>query len=340
MSKAKSGFYTLSFHLHEVAPYINWLYFFHAWGFPARLGSIAKVHGCEACRKNWLQAFSAEERPKAQEAMRLYDDAQRLLQALDNTYHTHARIALLPAYSEQDNIFVYAPTQDNSTATNDGSKAYTIDGSKVYTNDESKAATKRICIPLLRQQTPSHDGCCLCLSDFIKPKPHQNEEMHPLYNTIGVFACATDREMEEQHADDEYLHLLHQTLADRLAEATAEKMHEYVRNTLWGYASHEHFSLEELFAEAYQGKRPAIGYPSLPDQSLNFVLDDILNFSSIGISLTENGAMIPHASTSGLMLAHPATQHFSIGQIGDDQMEEYAQRRHMKLEEIRKFLRN
>lgn len=314
MPTVKIGYYTLTYNLHEVAPYINWLYFFHAWGFPARLGSIAKVHGCEACRKNWLQAFSAEERPKAQEAMRLYDDAQRLLHALDNTYHTHARIALLPAYSEQDNIFVYAPNQDDSA--------------------------KSVCIPLLRQQTPSQNGCCLCLSDFIMPKPHQDEEMHPLYNTIGIFACATDREMEEQHADDEYLHLLHQTLADRLAEATAEKMHEYVRNTLWGYATDEHFSLEELFAEAYQGKRPAIGYPSLPDQSLNFVLDDILTFSSIGISLTENGAMIPHASTSGLMLAHPASQHFCIGQIGDDQMEEYAHRRQMTLEEIRKFLRN
>ena len=108
---------------------------------------------------------------------------------------------------------------------------------------------------------------------------------------------------------------------------------------MWGYAPHEQFTLEELFAERYQGKRPAVGYPSLPDQSFNFLLDEVLDFSSIGVSLTENGAMVPHASTSGLMLSHPATRHFSVGDVGQDQLADYARRRGMKIEEVQKFLK-
>ena len=116
-------------------------------------------------------------------------------------------------------------------------------------------------------------------------------------------------------------------------------MHEQVRRELWGYAPHEQFTLEELFAERYQGKRPAVGYPSLPDQSFNFLLDEVLDFSSIGVSLTENGAMVPHASTSGLMLSHPATRHFSVGDVGLDQLTDYARRRGMTLGEVQKFLK-
>lgn len=155
---------------------------------------------------------------------------------------------------------------------------------------------------------------------------------------IGCFVCSVDRGMEEQHADDEFQHLLHQTLADRLAEATAEKVHEMVRRELWGYAPHENLTLDELFNERYRGKRPAVGYPSLPDQSFNFLLDKLLDFASIGVTLTENGAMRPHASTSGLMISHPAARHFSIGSIGEDQLSDYAQRRGIKKEELRKFL--
>ena len=300
--------HNLSFHLHEVAPYINWLYFFHAWGFPARLGSIARVHGCEACRKNWLHAFSTEERGRAQEAMRLFDEAQALLQEMDSQYQTHAIVLLSEAYSEGDDIVMHDSTNE-----------------------------KPFRLPLLRQQTPSEDGTCWCLSDFIKPKALStgNKEAEEM---IGCFVCSVDRGMEEQHADDEFQHLLHQTLADRLAEATAEKVHEMVRRELWGYAPHENLTLDELFNDRYRGKRPAVGYPSLPDQSFNFLLDKLLDFASIGVTLTENGAMRPHASTSGLMISHPAARHFSIGSIGEDQLSDYAQRRGIKKEELRKFL--
>lgn len=337
-------FHTFTYALHDVAPYINWLYFFHAWGFPARLGSIAKVHGCEACRQNWLQAFSTEERPKAREAMKLYDEAQSLLQALDKRYHTYARIALLPAYSEGDNIMVKTYSTEKRIGKGKTSETETEieNGPETWKRKECSfddTDTNTIAIPLLRQQSPGENGLCLCLSDFVKPKPQEGEEADALYNRIGLFACSVDKEMEEQNTQDEYLHLLHQILADRLAEATAEKVHEYVRTTLWGYAPNEHLMLEDLFCENYVGKRPAVGYPSLPDQSLNFVLDEILDFKSIGIRLTENGAMRPHASTSGLMLAHPATQHFSVGNIGKDQMEEYAQRRGLATDDISRFLK-
>lgn len=103
------------------------------------------------------------------------------------------------------------------------------------------------------------------------------------------------------YEQDPYKHLLVQTLSDRLAEAATEKMHEYVRKEAWGYAKDENLGIADLLVEKYQGIRPAVGYPSLPDQSVNFLLDELLDMKQIGISLTENGAMYPHASVCGLM---------------------------------------
>ena len=132
--------------------------------------------------------------------------------------------------------------------------------------------------------------------------------------------------------------LLYGDFADRLAEAATEKMHEYVRKEAWGYAKDENLSIPDLLVEKYQGIRPAVGYPSLPDQSVNFILDEILDMKQIGIPLTENGAMYPHASVCGLMFAHPASQYFSVGKIGEDQLADYAGRRGKTVEEMRKFL--
>jgi cobalamin-dependent methionine synthase I len=128
------------------------------------------------------------------------------------------------------------------------------------------------------------------------------------------------------------------TLSDRLAEATAEKLHETVRKTIWGYAPDEQLSIEQLHNEEFQGIRPAVGYPSLPDQSVNFLLDELLDMQQIGIHLTENGMMQPHASVSGLMLAHPASRYFSIGKIDEEQLHDYASRRRLPVEQMRKFL--
>ena len=132
--------------------------------------------------------------------------------------------------------------------------------------------------------------------------------------------------------------MLVQTLADRLAEAATEKMHEYVRKVAWGYAKDENLSIPDLLREKFQGIRPAVGYPSLPDQSVNFLLNDMLHMEQIGITLTENGAMRPDATGCGLIMAHPAARYFAVGKIGNDQLEDYARRKKMAVEEIRKFL--
>ena len=185
--------------------------------------------------------------------------------------------------------------------------------------------------PLLRQQTPHADGSpLLCLSDFIRPLSCGTPD------TIGLFASSVADDLDLSH--DPYRQLLLQTLSDRLAEAAVEKMHRHVRRKAWGYAPDESLSIPDLLAERFQGIRPAVGYPSLPDQSVNFLLDDLLDLKRIGITLTENGAMHPHSSVSGLMLAHPAARYFSVGPIGEDQLCDYAHRRGLPVGMMRKFL--
>ena len=132
--------------------------------------------------------------------------------------------------------------------------------------------------------------------------------------------------------------LLHSTLADRLAEATAERMHEEVRKHYWGYAKDEQLTMQELHAEKFQGIRPAVGYPSLPDQSINFLIDELLRLEDIGIAISEHGAMIPHSSVSGFMFAHPKAHYFSVGNIGEDQLCDYSSRRGLSVDTLRNFL--
>ncbi len=288
----------LNYSLHEVSAYINWLYFFHAWDFQPRFAAIAHIHGCDACRASWLATFPEEERTKANEALQLFKEANRMLNQLDGKIKIQCVFRLCTANADGDNLL--------------------IDG---------------ITFPLLRQQTPHPDGSpFLCLSDFIRPLSSG------IPDTIGLFASSIGEETENYYKDDPYKHLLVQTLSDRLAEAATEKMHEYIRKEAWGYAPDENLSIEELLIEKFQGIRPAVGYPSLPDQSINFLLDELLDMKRIGITLTENGAMHPHASVSGLMLSHPEARYFSIGKIGEDQLEDYARRRQMPVEVMQKFL--
>jgi cobalamin-dependent methionine synthase I len=181
-------------------------------------------------------------------------------------------------------------------------------------------------IPLLRQQEVGSQF--LCLSDFVSP----------VADKIGLFATSVDAAMVSDFDDDPYQKMMAQLLADRLAEAAAERMHEEVRKHYWGYAKDEQLSIEQMQQEQFQGIRPAVGYPSLPDASLNFLLDELLDFQQIGISLTESGAMRPHASVSGLMLSSPESHYFSVGRIGEDQLADYARRRQMPIDKMRKFL--
>lgn len=184
-------------------------------------------------------------------------------------------------------------------------------------------------LPMLRQQQAGSD--CLCLADYVSP--HAGTP-----SLVGVFATSADSGLETDFSDDPYRRMMAQLLADRLAEAAAERMHEEVRKHYWGYAKDEHLSIGDLLKERFQGIRPAVGYPSLPDMSLNFLIDRLLHLGQIGISLTESGAMRPHASVSGLMLSHPEARYFSVGKIGDDQLADYARRRQMPVSQTRKFL--
>ena len=187
-------------------------------------------------------------------------------------------------------------------------------------------------VPMLRQQKVIPGKPNLCLADFIRPASSG------IKDAIGLFATSVDAAFTSNNEEDPYQRMLSQTLADRLAEATAEKFHEDVRKKYWGYAPDEHLTLMEIFAEKYQGIRPAVGYPSIPDTSMNFLLYDLLDMMGIGIKLTENGMMVPHASVSGFMFAHPQSRYFDLGKIDDEQLEDYARRRNLPIETLRKYL--
>ena len=288
----------IKYKIHEISEYINWIYFFHAWGFQPRFAAIADIHGCDSCRASWLAGFPEEDRAKAAEAMQLYKDANRMLNQLDEDFEIKSVVKLCEANSDGDNLI--------------------IDG---------------VTFPLLRQQAKKREGGpFLCLSDFVRPLSSG------IKDTVGAFATSIDADMEGLFEKDPYKHIIVQALSDRLAEAATEKMHEYVRKEVWGYAKDENLSMKDLMVEKYQGIRPAVGYPSLPDQSVNFLLDEVLDMKQIGIKLTENGAMYPHASVCGLMFSHPASQYFAVGKIGEDQLADYAQRRGKTVEEMKKFL--
>ena len=137
---------------------------------------------------------------------------------------------------------------------------------------------------------------------------------------------------------DDYKAILMQTVADRLVEAATELMHLTVRRTLWGYAVDEDDNEGNRLRQYYKGIRPAIGYPSLPDQSLVFVADRIIDYAAMGITLTENGAMSPAASTTGLMLSHPDSRYFVTGDIDSRQRDDYMRRRGMSEDDMAKFL--
>ena len=183
----------------------------------------------------------------------------------------------------------------------------------------------RVRLPMLRQQHIDGGGdCTLSLADYIAP--------HADYiATFAVTAGGGIERMIEKYKGmgDDYHALLARTVADRLAEAATELMHNLVARKYWGYASADSSSI---------GIRPAVGYPSLPDQSLIFEIDRLMPFAPTGITLTENGAMHPAASISGFVIAHPRARYFMVGAVGDDQRRDYAARRGMTAEELRKWL--
>ena len=290
--------------MEEITPYIDWKYFFHAWDMPSKFHTITRTERAKEARAAWLAGYREDDREKGLEAEKLYDDAVDLLQKFteENVDYIRAVLGIYEAYSENDTVF--------------------MDG---------------IPFPFLRQQKKSPKNEYFCLSDFVAPlQSGKKDYIGAFAVTAGAGASAQIGRYEAE--GDEYASLLMKSLLDRLAEAATEWLHAKVRREYWGYAAEEAISIAEMFAVKYDGIRPAVGYPSIPDQTVNFLLHDQLGTPEIGITLTENGVMYPNASVSGLFFAHPQSRYFAVSEISEEQVADYARRKNVKPDEIRKFL--
>ena len=248
-------------------------------------------------------------------ARRVYSDGRAMLKrVIDGRWLTaNGVIALLPANAVGDDIEIYT--------------------------DESRS---RVALTWhnLRQQTVKREGVFnKCLADYIAPRA----DAGGADDYIGLFAVTAGigvERREKEFADllDDYSSIMLKAIADRLAEAYAEALHERVRRELWGYAADERLSTEELIAEKYRGIRPAPGYPACPEHTVKRAMFEVLRCEDIGMSLTESFAMSPAASVSGFYLAHPQAEYFNVGPIGEDQVRDYARRAGRTEEDLRRAL--
>ena len=291
--------------IEKIVPFVDWKFFFHSWNLSARYASVQHIDDCISCKENWLSSFAEQEREKAAEGMQLYKDAVALLDQLifNKAEYINAVFGIFEAYSENESIYI---------------------------ND--------IRFPMLRQQKKNDKGEYLSLCDFVAPKSSGKKDYVGGFTvTAGVGANELMSDLERQ--GDEYKVLLLKSVLDRLAEATTEWLHSEIRKNYWGFSPEEDMSVNDMFTLKYQGIRPAVGYPSIPDQSINFLLNtDLLQSTEIGVDLTENGVMIPNASVSGIIISHPKSKYFNIGNIGEDQLNAYVERREEDAALIRKFL--
>lgn len=251
---------------------------------------------------------------KGKEAKKLYDDAQELLHSIvKNKWLTAKAVAgIFPAKSIRDDVWVF---------------------------DAHQPDTLRTKFSFLRNQQEKKAGIPnLCLSDFIAG------ESEGIQDYLGAFVVTaghgTDALVRSFEANnDDYNAIMVKVLADRLAEAFAEYLHEKVRREIWGYAADENLPIHELLAESYQGIRPAPGYPACPEHAEKRILFDLLQAEKhTGVQLTENFAMSPPASVSGYYFAHPDAQYFNVGKIGPDQLKDYAGRKGISLREAERLL--
>jgi len=255
-----------------------------------------------------------EHKKYGKQAEELFADANRMLKRIvnDKLLTAKAVFGIFPANAIGDDIKIY--TDDNRS-----------DSLGVVHN--------------LRQQVEKPAGKSYdCLTDFIAP------ENSGIKDYIGAFAVTAGFGVEKFTADfknkqDDYKSIMIKLLADRLAEALAEKLHERIRKEFWAYAKGENLSKEELISGKYIGIRPAPGYPSCPDHTEKRLLFDLLDVEkNIGIELTENFAMKPVASVCGWYFSHPESHYFSLGQIGRDQVDDYARRKGMSVTEVERWL--
>ncbi len=256
-----------------------------------------------------------EDKNVGSEAKKLFDDANRLLDKIisEKLLTANGVVGLFPA---------------NSVG---------LDDIEVYT-DESRNGVKRVLHTLRQQMQKSQGEPNIALADFIAPKETGVEDYIGMFAvTAGIGIEKLVKKFEKDH--DDYNSIMVKAIADRLAEAFAEHLHELVRKEYWGYAADENFSSEELVKEKYDGIRPAPGYPAQPDHTEKPIIFSLLNAErNTGIKLTESMAMYPAASVSGLYLSHPKAKYFNVGKIEKDQVLDYHRRKGMSVDEIEKWL--
>ncbi len=245
------------------------------------------------------------------EAKKLFDDANKMLDEIvrDNSLQANGVIAFFPAVNEQDDVALFKSEGD------------------------AKPLAK---FHFLRQQNKKAQNLPnFSLADFVSPEKGKDY--------FGMFAVTAGLGLEKltarhQANHDDYSDIMAKALADRLAEAFAECLHEKVRRELWGYAKEEALSSDQLVDEQYQGIRPAPGYPACPDHTEKKLLFDLLDAGKVGLILTESYAMFPGAAVSGFYFSHPDSKYFGLGKIEKDQVIDYATRKGMSVEEIEKWL--
>ncbi|HEX7641820.1 MAG TPA: methionine synthase [Burkholderiaceae bacterium] len=286
--------------LGSLAEYIDWGPFFQTWDLAGPFPAILK------------------DEVVGESASKVYEEGRALLKkVIEGRWLTaNGVIALLPANTVND------------------------DDIEIYT-DESRSQVAFTYYGV-RQQTekPVVDGVARpnqCLADFIAPKESG------VADYIGMFAVTAGLGIEKhekrfEDAHDDYSSIMLKSLADRLAEAFAEYLHERVRTDLWGYAADEHLSNEELIEESYRGIRPAPGYPACPEHTVKADMFRQLQCEEIGMHLTESFAMAPGASVSGFYFAHPESKYFNVGKIGEDQAADIARRRGVAMEDVERWL--
>jgi 5-methyltetrahydrofolate--homocysteine methyltransferase len=248
---------------------------------------------------------------KGPEARKLYDDALQYLKIIIDKKIITARgvFGLFPAESVGDDVNIYVPR---------------------------KSGNERTTLRFLRNQEQKEtDVPNLCLTDYVAPAGTS------LKDHIGLFTvtASIDNEAVKEYNEDDYASIMIRILSDRIAEAAAEWLHERIRKEYWGYASGEKLTMDEILRAKYTGIRPAPGYPACPDHTEKRVIFDVLEAEKlIGVTLTENFAMVPPASVSGYVFSHPASSYFNVGKIGADQLAEYASRKNMTREEAARWL--
>ncbi|UZD55179.1 methionine synthase [Caldimonas aquatica] len=288
-----------NYDLAELAHYIDWGPFFQTWDLAGPFPQILR------------------DEVVGSEAQRVYSDGKRMLQRLieGRWLQAHGVIGLYPANTVDDDVIeVYA--------------------------DESREQVLLRWQPLrMQSERPVIDGVRRpnrSLADFVAPKGTRPDYIGLFAVTAGVGVEKKEQQFLADH--DDYSAIMLKALADRLAEAFAERMHQRVRTELWGYAPDEQLSNEELIAEKYRGIRPAPGYPACPDHSVKREMFRVLACDEIGMGLTESLAMTPAASVSGFYLAHPQATYFNVGKVGDDQIADWAARFGRPQEEVRRSL--